>query len=98
MSGKLVVVSNRIPTGAPSSGGLVVALHDALTRSGGVWVGAHPDQDAGDPESLTEIASGDYDRLAFHLSEWGPPRRAVKAGGIALNAPGLCATVPRNRT
>ncbi|ETW12696.1 alpha,alpha-trehalose-phosphate synthase [Roseivivax marinus] len=69
MSGKLVVVSNRIPTGAPSSGGLVVALHDALTRSGGVWVGAHPDQDAGDPESLTEIASGDYDRLAFHLSE-----------------------------
>ncbi|ETX14359.1 alpha,alpha-trehalose-phosphate synthase [Roseivivax halodurans JCM 10272] len=68
MTGKLVVVSNRIPTGATPSGGLVVAVHDALTRSGGLWVGAHPDEGTPDQDGLTEIASGDYTRLAFHLT------------------------------
>lgn len=68
MSGKLVVVSNRIPTGSTPSGGLVVALHDALTLSGGLWVGAHPDEGTPEQDGLTEIASGGYTRLAFHLS------------------------------
>ncbi|SFD88545.1 trehalose 6-phosphate synthase [Roseivivax sediminis] len=69
MSGKLVVVSNRIPTGDTPSGGLVVALHGALEQSGGLWVGAHPDTAGPGDTGLTEIDRGSYTRLAFHLSE-----------------------------
>ena len=36
---RLIVVSNRLPLGDDPSGGLVVALEDALRSSGGVWVG-----------------------------------------------------------
>ncbi|WP_102227172.1 alpha,alpha-trehalose-phosphate synthase (UDP-forming) [Acidimangrovimonas sediminis] len=67
MSGRLIVVSNRIPTEEPSSGGLVVALHEALSDRGGVWVGSHPD--AGEERDLFEIGHGAYRRLAFRLSE-----------------------------
>ncbi|SLN12465.1 Alpha,alpha-trehalose-phosphate synthase [UDP-forming] [Roseivivax jejudonensis] len=69
MSGKLVVVSNRIPTDAAPSGGLVVAVHDALEQSGGLWVGAHPERGGPTDDGLTEIARDSYTRLAFHLSE-----------------------------
>ncbi|MDW4500186.1 trehalose-6-phosphate synthase [Sulfitobacter sp. D35] len=70
MSGRLVVVSNRIPTGEQPSGGLVVALHDALSEIGGVWIGAHPDGDAApDHDGLFEIADDPYTRLAFRLNE-----------------------------
>ena len=43
MSSRLVVISNRLPMGANPSGGLVVALHDTLAKSGGCWIGAHPE-------------------------------------------------------
>lgn len=44
MTGRLIVVSNRIPENAVPSGGLVVALHEALIDLGGIWIGAHPDR------------------------------------------------------
>jgi len=68
MTGRLIVVSNRIPTGANPSGGLVVALHDALSDRGGIWVGAHPDHDDMAPPGLTEVGHTPYTRLAFRLS------------------------------
>ena len=52
---RLVVVSNRIPLGDNPSGGLVVALEDALRTSGGLWIGFSGDT-ADDPA----------DELAFH--------------------------------
>ena len=68
MTGRLVVVSNRIPTEAVPSGGLVVALHDALSEQGGLWIGAHPE--TGDPDApFEEIGGAPYRRLAFRLSE-----------------------------
>lgn len=69
MSGRLVVVSNRIPTGATPSGGLVVALHDALTQRGGLWIGAHPDPADDAEPGLFEVGNGAYTRMAFRLSE-----------------------------
>jgi trehalose 6-phosphate synthase len=52
---RLVVVSNRIPLGDNPSGGLVVALEDALRTSGGLWVGFSG-----------EVADDPADDLAFH--------------------------------
>ncbi|XDA97869.1 trehalose-6-phosphate synthase [Sulfitobacter sp. LCG007] len=70
MSERLVVVSNRIPMGDHPSGGLVVALHDALSEIGGVWIGVHPDR-VEDPRDsgLFTIAEEPYTRLGVHLSE-----------------------------
>ena len=34
--GRLIMVSNRIPTEAEPAGGLVVALHECLTQQGGL--------------------------------------------------------------
>jgi trehalose 6-phosphate synthase len=41
--GRLVVVSNRLPLGDNPSGGLVVALAEALEQSGGIWIGTTRD-------------------------------------------------------
>ena len=41
MAGRLIVVSNRVPLDGQGSGGLVVALHEALVAEGeGVWIGS----------------------------------------------------------
>jgi trehalose 6-phosphate synthase len=66
MSGRLIVISNRIPTEEPSSGGLVVALHEALADRGGIWIGSHPDE--GPEEGLFPLGESPYTRLAFRLS------------------------------
>lgn len=68
MSGRLIVLSNRIPTDAKPSGGLVVALHDCLSEAGGVWIGssAEPQQTATD--TLSEIGNTPYWRLGFDLT------------------------------
>ncbi|MGK7753046.1 MULTISPECIES: alpha,alpha-trehalose-phosphate synthase (UDP-forming) [unclassified Roseovarius] len=66
MPGRLIVVSNRIPTGGATAGGLAVALHDGLAENGGIWIGAHPEP--GPEEGLFEIGSDPYMRLAFRLS------------------------------
>ena len=66
--GRLIVVSNRIPTEATPSGGLVVALHQALSARGGVWIGSSGERTEV-PGPLRHIASGAYDRRAFDLTE-----------------------------
>jgi trehalose 6-phosphate synthase len=66
--GRLVVLSNRIPKGDVPAGGLVFALHEALTGAGGIWIGAaDPTPEAED--GLTPIGSGAYERLTFALTE-----------------------------
>jgi len=67
-SGRLIVISNRIPTEAEPSGGLVVALHEALGQQGGVWIGSSGDAVEQPKAGLTRIASGAYDRMSFDLS------------------------------
>lgn len=67
--GRLVILSNRIPTEAEPSGGLVVALHDALSARGGLWVGAAPDTVAAPSDGLKTIGDGPYERMVFELSE-----------------------------
>ncbi|HBS50077.1 MAG TPA: trehalose-6-phosphate synthase, partial [Rhodobacteraceae bacterium] len=69
MSEKLIVVSNRIPTGAAPSGGLVVALHDALAEHQGIWIGAHPDRDDDTGVPLIEVGTDPYTRLGFRISD-----------------------------
>ncbi|WP_207095061.1 trehalose-6-phosphate synthase [Novosphingobium sp. PY1] len=66
MKPRLIVVSNRLPMGDTPSGGLVVALDDVLTKSGGCWIGAHPDP--GRNDQLEEIPSSRYRKLAFRLT------------------------------
>jgi trehalose 6-phosphate synthase len=81
--GRLIVVSNRIPKGDVPAGGLVFALHEALSEAGGIWVGAaDPTEraDAGlaplpDPGGLTP-----YDRMTFALT---PQEQAGYYGGYA---------------
>lgn len=65
--GRIVVVSNRIPTDAQPSGGLVVALHEALEARGGVWIGSSGEL-AEKPGGLREIARGAYRRLAYDMT------------------------------
>ncbi|CTQ48175.1 alpha,alpha-trehalose-phosphate synthase (UDP-forming) [Jannaschia donghaensis] len=67
-SGRIIVVSNRIPKGDVPAGGLVFAIDEVLTAAGGLWIGA------ADPtefalEGLTEIGSGAYDRATFAITE-----------------------------
>jgi trehalose 6-phosphate synthase len=66
-NGRLIVVSNRIPKGDVPAGGLVFAIHDALTGAGGLWVGA-ADPTGQALDGLTEIGSGDYDRATFAIT------------------------------
>ena len=68
MSGKLIVVSNRIPRGTSSSGGLVVALHDALRTRGGLWLGTEPVAEGEDDEPL-EYGSDPYHRIAVPVPQ-----------------------------
>ena len=68
MTGRLVVISNRIPTEAEPSGGLVVALHDCLSEIGGLWVGCAPDPVAQPSTSLTQVGSGAYERMVFEIT------------------------------
>ncbi len=71
MTGRLVVVSNRIPTEAEPSGGLVVALHECLSEAGGLWVGSAPETVAEPSDALAEIgsAAGAYQRKTFDITE-----------------------------
>lgn len=69
MTGRLIMVSNRIPTGDVPSGGLVVALHDCLTDEGGLWVGCAPDPVETPSDTLTQIGEGAYRRMTFDITE-----------------------------
>jgi len=67
--GRLIVVSNRIPTDSQPSGGLVVALHDALMTRGGVWIGSSGET-AESPGPLHEIEGvPEYRKFAYDLTE-----------------------------
>jgi trehalose 6-phosphate synthase len=71
MTGRLVVVSNRIPTEAEPSGGLVVALHECLREAGGLWVGSAPETVEEPSETLGQIDAGGaaYERKTFDITE-----------------------------
>lgn len=65
---RLVAVSNRLPLGDNPSGGLVVALEDALRNSRGLWIGfsGEPVEDPAD--HLLEHPGAKFERLSFDLT------------------------------
>lgn len=67
-AGRLVVVSNRLPSGHSPSGGLVVALKDSLQKSGGLWVG-YSNEDEISTESLNFQLGDCFGRASFTLNE-----------------------------
>lgn len=69
MTERLIVISNRIPTGALPSGGLVVAIHDALSEEGGLWIGAHPETVDTPGDGLVDLSGARYEKKAFRMSE-----------------------------
>lgn len=69
MTGRLIVVSNRIPTDSAPSGGLVVAIHEALSEEGGIWIGAHPDTCDDCEDALVDLDGAPYRKMAFRLTE-----------------------------
>ena len=68
INGRLVVVSNRLPLGDNPSGGLVVALADALRASGGLWVGFSGDTVRDPSDRLTLHGGPGFQRAAFDLT------------------------------
>ncbi|MFD1796601.1 trehalose-6-phosphate synthase [Paracoccus aurantiacus] len=65
---RLVAVSNRLPLGDNPSGGLVVALQDALGDSGGLWVGFSGEPSDAPQDSLEFHDGARFDRAAFDLT------------------------------
>ncbi|SFP64898.1 alpha,alpha-trehalose-phosphate synthase (UDP-forming) [Tranquillimonas alkanivorans] len=68
MAGRLIVISNRIPLEGPGSGGLVVALHEALTDRGGIWIGAQETDADTASEKFTRHEAPGYEKLTFELT------------------------------
>lgn len=66
--GRLICLSNRIPSGPNPTGGLVVALGDALTERGGIWIGTSGELVETPEPALREIEDGPFRRLVFDLS------------------------------
>ena len=66
--GRLVVVSNRLPLGDSPSGGLVVALKDALA-DGGVWIGNAGVTEDEPVSELQDHPGAPFDRLSFDVTE-----------------------------
>ncbi|WP_304619404.1 alpha,alpha-trehalose-phosphate synthase (UDP-forming) [Paracoccus sediminilitoris] len=65
---RLIVVSNRLPLGENPSGGLVVALEDALRSSGGVWIGFSGEVTENPGDSLQDHPGAPFQRLSFDLN------------------------------
>lgn len=66
---RLIVVSNRLPLGDNPSGGLVVALEDALRSSGGVWIGFSGEPSEQPADQLHDHPGAAFQRLSFDLSQ-----------------------------
>ncbi|MGR3198276.1 MAG: trehalose-6-phosphate synthase, partial [Paracoccus sp. (in: a-proteobacteria)] len=66
---RLIVVSNRLPLGDNPSGGLVVALEDALRSSGGVWIGFSGEVVDDPSDDLQDNPGAPFDRLSFDLTQ-----------------------------
>jgi trehalose 6-phosphate synthase len=69
---RLVVISNRVPApsdGAPSAGGLAIALNGLLDRCGGLWFGwsGKVDAGAGDQEAKL-VRRGEIDYATIDLT------------------------------
>tara|TARA_R110002012_G_scaffold179930_4_gene345801 strand:- start:6482 stop:7927 length:1446 start_codon:yes stop_codon:yes gene_type:complete len=70
MTGRLIVISNRIPTEEEPAGGLVFALHEALRARGGIWVGTHPHTSEIISDGFEKVGPDTgYERLAFRISD-----------------------------
>lgn len=69
MTGNLFIISNRVPTDGPPSGGLVVALHDCLSTRGGTWIGTSDNTTQKASNALTDIAADGYQIKTFDLTE-----------------------------
>lgn len=65
---RLVIVSNRLPLGENPSGGLVVALEDALQSSGGLWVGFSGEPVDDPADQLVFHPGASFERAAFDLT------------------------------
>ena len=65
---RLICLSNRIPLGPNPSGGLVVALEDALTETGGLWIGSSGKPVEDPVEELRPVEGGPFARMIFDLS------------------------------
>lgn len=65
---RLIVVSNRLPLGDAPSGGLVVALQDALKSSGGVWVGFSGEVTPDAEPALRSHPGAAFQRMSFDLT------------------------------
>ncbi|SEQ42752.1 trehalose 6-phosphate synthase [Loktanella sp. DSM 29012] len=68
MTGRLVVVSNRVPSDGPPSGGLVVALHDCLRATGGLWFGTSGRITDDPDDSFAQVQGDGYTMRTFDLS------------------------------
>ncbi|MBM3603768.1 MAG: trehalose-6-phosphate synthase [Alphaproteobacteria bacterium] len=65
---RLIVVSNRLPLGENPSGGLVVALEDALRSSGGVWIGFSGEVVDDPRNELQDHPGAPFQRMSFDLN------------------------------
>ena len=65
--GRLVVVSNRLPLGDNPSGGLVVAMGEALSE-GGIWIGSASETVDEPASELTPHPGAPFERLSFDLT------------------------------
>lgn len=66
---RLVVISNRLPLGDNPSGGLVVAVEDALRASGGLWVGFSGEPVDDPADHLHAHPGARFERLSFDLNQ-----------------------------
>ncbi|OCX61662.1 hypothetical protein BFP70_15250 [Thioclava sp. SK-1] len=67
--GRLICISNRIPMGPNPSGGLVVALHDTLMSTKGIWIGTSGEIVENPENRLRPVEGGPFERMCFDLSE-----------------------------
>lgn len=68
-NGRLVVVSNRVADDRPPAGGLVFALHDCLTREGGIWIGSANSTTEVPEDALIHKPGSAYDRYLFDMTQ-----------------------------
>ena len=68
MTGRLVIVSNRVPSDGPPSGGLVVALHDCLRARGGVWYGTSGTLAETPGDGFVDVEGDGYTMRTFDLT------------------------------
>ena len=69
MTGRLIVVSNRVPSDGPPSGGLVVALHDCLKERGGIWYGTSGHIADAPSDTFDQVPGDGYEMQTFDLTQ-----------------------------